>query len=99
MFSLPEPEDNMVIKFNVSMHEVQDIVNTIVTANELIKEHSSKCSIYLRIATSSFGRGVNSRLTIEGEMNGDTVSMVYNLEHNGKDKFITVDLSKFDRIS
>jgi hypothetical protein len=97
MFSLPEPKDNMVIKFNVSMHEVQDIVNTIVTANELIKEHSSKCSIYLHIATSSLGRDTRSRLTIEGEMNGDTVSMIYNLDQSKKDKLITVDLSKFDR--
>jgi hypothetical protein len=97
MFGLPTTKDNFVVEFNVTRHEVQDIVNKIVVTNELINKHGIKCSLYLHISTSSYGEGVFARLTVEGTMNGDTVSMVYNLENSLKDKFISVDLSKFDR--
>ncbi len=96
MLSLPAPNDNFVVEFNVTMHKVQDIVNKIVVVSELINKHGIKCSLYLHISTSTYSNDVFAKLTVEGTMNGDTVSMIYNLENKLKDKFITVDLSGFD---
>lgn len=96
MFSLPEPKDNLVIEFNFSIHKVQDIVDKLISANNLIAENRITCNIQLYVSTYELS-SLFARLTIEGEVNGDTVSMVYNLEQSKKDKFITVDLSKFDR--
>jgi hypothetical protein len=97
MRSLPTKKDEFIVEFNVSLHEVQDIANKLFLSQQIIRRHKIKCSMYLSITTQTYSDDMSAKLTVEGTVNGDIANMMYTLNCSGQDKFITVDLSKFDR--